>query len=492
MTTENVHPGGQPAGSEPRDEEKHVSEKVVEGCDVGVVALTGAVSHIDPDGPEAKRVLRKIDLHLMPLLMITYMIQFLDKSCVSYAALWGMKEDAHLVGSEYSWLTTIFYLGYLFFEFPVGFLFQHFNIARTCGIFITLWGLVLLCMTAADDFAGLATARFFLGALESGVSPCFVLMTTMFYKRSEQPLRTGIWFSMNGVAQILGGLIAYGIGYIDSALPSWKYPFVIFGSATILWGLVFTFFAPSNPTKASWLTAEEKEIAVLRLLENETGIDNKTIKWYQVKEALLDTRFWVMNLYMLVNCIPNGAITAFGPLILNGFGFTKFQATLLGMPTGATQVMALWIAGYLAAKVNGCRHFLMIGGILIAILGSSLIYGLSDEQRVGRLFGYYIIVGFSVAFVQGLGIIQANVAGRTKKNVFTSSVFVSYCIGNLIGPQVFLEREAPQYRTGFAVIIGAFAFQRDRAAQNQESSFDTEQSLSDLTDKENPHFRYVL
>lgn len=69
MTTDSVHQGEQPA----RDEEKkHVPEKAVEGCDVGVVALTGAVSHFDPNGPEAKRVLRKIDLHLMPLLMVTY------------------------------------------------------------------------------------------------------------------------------------------------------------------------------------------------------------------------------------------------------------------------------------------------------------------------------------------------------------------------------------------------------------------------------------
>lgn len=157
---------------------------------------------------------------------------------------------------------------------------------------------------------------------------------------------------MNGLAQILGGLIAYGIGYIDSALPSWKYPFVIFGSATILWGLVFTLLAPSNPTQASWLTAEEKEVAVLRLVENETGIDNKTVKWYQVREALLDARFWVLNLYMLVNCIPNGAITAFGPLIINGFGFTKFQSTLLGMPSGAAQVMALWISGYVVKVIS--------------------------------------------------------------------------------------------------------------------------------------------
>lgn len=94
-----------------------------------------------------------------------------------------MTTDAHLVGAQYSWLTTIFYLGYMVSEFPVNILFQKFNIARTCGIFIILWGSVLLCMTAANNFAGLATARFFLGVLESGVSPCFVLLTTMFYKR---------------------------------------------------------------------------------------------------------------------------------------------------------------------------------------------------------------------------------------------------------------------------------------------------------------------
>lgn len=150
---------------------------------------------------------------------------------------------------------------------------------------------------------------------------------------------------MNGFAQIFGGLIAYGIGYINTTVPSWKFPFIIFGSATIVWGIVFTLFASSNPTQARWLTAEEKEIAVLRLVENETGIDNKTFKRYQVKEALIDVRFWLLNLYMLVNCIPNGAVSAFGPLIINGFGYNKFQTTLLGMPSGAAQVMALWIAG---------------------------------------------------------------------------------------------------------------------------------------------------
>lgn len=114
-----------------------------------------------------------------------------------------------------------------------------------------------------------------------------------------------IWFSMNGLANILGGLIGYAIGHIDTTLPSWKFPFIIFGSATFVWGFVFLFFAPANPTVAPWLTESEKTVAVMRLMENKTGIDSKKWKWYQVREALMDPNFWLLNLLSLANCIPN-------------------------------------------------------------------------------------------------------------------------------------------------------------------------------------------
>lgn len=110
---------------------------------------------------------------------------------------------------------------------------------------------------------------------------------------------------MNGMANILGGLLGYAIGFIDADIPTWKFPFVIFGSLTIVWGVLFIFITPSNPTKARWLNEEEKAIAVLRLVENETGIDNKKFKWYQVLEALTDLRFWLLNLLALANNIPN-------------------------------------------------------------------------------------------------------------------------------------------------------------------------------------------
>ncbi|KAJ5607866.1 hypothetical protein N7537_004485, partial [Penicillium hordei] len=317
--------------------------------DVGAAFLNGIIDPVEVDSREARRVLRKIDMFLLPILAFTYMIQFLDKSCVSYSALWGMVEDAHLANDQYSWLTTI-----------------------------------------GHNFAGLATARLFLGILEAG----WLLQTIKFFFsvahmgcRSEQPLRTSIWFSMNGFANILGGLIAYEIGHLHGALPAWKFPFINFGSITFVWGIIIILVARSNPTKAKWRSGRER---ILRVLENKTGIDNKTFKMEQVKEALLDPRFWLINLHCLANTIPTcgsyfGAVSAFAPLIVNGFGFTKFESTLLGMPSGASQVLALWISGYLATRLKGIRHFLMIGGLLVALLGGVLIFALPESNRAGRL-----------------------------------------------------------------------------------------------------------
>jgi len=110
---------------------------------------------------------------------------------------------------------------------------------------------------------------------------------------------------MNGFANIIGGLIGYGIGYLNAAIPAWKFPFVIFGSVTVLWGFIFVLVTPSNPTKARWLSEREKAVAVLRLAENETGIDTKEWKWDQFKEAMIDPRFWLINLLSLANTIPN-------------------------------------------------------------------------------------------------------------------------------------------------------------------------------------------
>lgn len=161
-------------------------------------------------------------LHTVPLLTkfscITYMLQSIDKTTLGYAAVFGLKEDAHLRGSEYSWLGALFYLGYLAWEYPTGILLQKLPIAKfmsatvrslrlnggraLTGMQVILWGVVLMCHAAADDFAGLAAARTFLGVFEASINPGTMLLFSMWYKRIEQPLRLGIWVGSAGIGYV--------------------------------------------------------------------------------------------------------------------------------------------------------------------------------------------------------------------------------------------------------------------------------------------------
>lgn len=106
-----------------------------------------------------------------------------------------MKIDTHLVGQEYSWLGSIFYFGYLAMEFPTLWLLTKVPIGKFVGITLFLWGGVLCCMAACHSFAGLAAVRFFLGIFEAGILPSLMIMNSMWYRRSEQPLRTALWYN---------------------------------------------------------------------------------------------------------------------------------------------------------------------------------------------------------------------------------------------------------------------------------------------------------
>lgn len=94
------------AAGEVLDKDKHVDP---------ALKLTGGVD-IEFTPEEEKQVLRRIDLHMLPLLCWVYMIQFADKTTLNYAALMGIREDTNLSGTEYSWISSIFYAGYLAWE----------------------------------------------------------------------------------------------------------------------------------------------------------------------------------------------------------------------------------------------------------------------------------------------------------------------------------------------------------------------------------------
>jgi sugar phosphate permease len=88
-------------------------------------------SPIDP--AEAKRVLRKIDMRIVPILFVVYLLQYLDKNSLNFAAAYGFQKGTHLHKQQYSWLSSIFYFGYMFAQFPAGWLLQKLPIGKFLG-----------------------------------------------------------------------------------------------------------------------------------------------------------------------------------------------------------------------------------------------------------------------------------------------------------------------------------------------------------------------
>jgi ACS family allantoate permease-like MFS transporter len=221
---------------------------------------------LDPETD--RRLLRKTDLYLCPVMMFVYAVQFMDKSTNSTASVMGLREDLGMKGDMYSWTGTAFYLGYLAFEFPAVYLLQRFPLIKTLSTFIIVWGIVL-CLHATPNYAGFIALRTILGMLESAVTPAFVIVTAQWYKREEQFLRTAIWLGANGIGIIVGSLMAYGLAN-NNSLPihGWKLVFIITGVITIFAGVVVLFHIPDDPSKAWFLTPSERKLVLIRISYN--------------------------------------------------------------------------------------------------------------------------------------------------------------------------------------------------------------------------------
>lgn len=175
-------------------------------------------------------------------------------------------------------------------------------------------------MAFPRNFAGFAAVRFLLGAAESVVTPGFALICARFYLRQEQPLRTGIWYSCNGLGSMIGGLIGWGCGHIVyKNQPEWVWIFYIAGSLTILAGIFFLWACPNSPLDSRFLTPHERRIAVERIRSNQSTLQDRHVVWRQVREALNpleDPQGWLLFLATFCLTVPNGGIGASPTLLL--------------------------------------------------------------------------------------------------------------------------------------------------------------------------------
>ncbi|KAL2817901.1 putative MFS allantoate transporter [Aspergillus cavernicola] len=463
---------------------------------------------------EDRRILRKIDMCLIPLLFFSYLFQYLDKQAMNYSAILGLRTDMHLVGQDYSWATSLFYFGYLSASGIVAVLIIRLPIGRFMSVGMGLWAAILLLTVLAKSGPGLWAARFFLGFVEATIAPSMSLIISMWYKRSEQSIRQTAWFMGNVTGGLVGGLLGYAVGHIQS-MAAWKALFIIFGSTTFAWSIICYFAIPDSPIGSWFLSKEDQFKAVERVQDNLTGIKSHHVKRYQVIEALVDPKTWLLALFQFTQSVPNGGVGSFASIVVEGFGFTTLDTLLVQMIGTGFQIVFVAMSAIGSTYLKNTRTYWMSFNTIIALIGSIMIRQINPEHIWARFMGYCLIIAFSANFPLTMTMITSNTAGFTKKSTVTAVVFVAYCAGNIVGPQIMFAREAPDYPSGFAGMLVSFAFsaivtillrfyciwenyKRDAAtvavgdlAEDGAPVPSASLNLMDKTDREMPQFRYV-
>ncbi|KAF9490985.1 MFS general substrate transporter [Pleurotus eryngii] len=391
------------------------------------------IRDISPE--EDRRVLRKIDLWIMPVVLLAYFSQQLDKSSLSYTSVFWIVEQTS--ASQYSWLSSIVYVAQLIWQPMSSYFLVKFPIVKylllTClfgilvSIHVFMWGVMVASTAGAHNFAGLITARFFLGIFEATVSPCFITVTQMWWRRREQTMRLSMWMAMNSgtgmfcpTATFIGSLLSYGLGHINGRHHPFQASKVFIAYITYCTDrAILCFVLPDLPTMARFLTHEEKIVALERLRANNQGTESKEWKW----DHALDPKTYLWFALLFLCALPSGGTGAFGPLIIR-----KDQRSYISF--AFLQVVLKLLSTYVSTKIK-LKWPVVFFLTLPPIAGASALYTLGRGPELkGALLGCHYV------------------ACHTKKLCTTGVVFVAQCAGDIVGPLLYTTDEKPFYHRG--------------------------------------------
>ena len=274
--------------------------------------------------------------------------------------------------------------------------------------------------------------------------------------------------SASGVTNMVGSLLTWGLGHIDSPhLKSYQIIFLFFGLITVAYAFVVLFFMPDSPTKTKILNEEEKLVAIERLRQNEMGMENYAWNWAHVKETFYDLKTWLWCAMMFSISVPSGGISTFGPLIIQAFGYNKFETILFNIPFGAVQIVATLGGAWVATKIRRKAPVLIFLSIP-PIIGCFMLLFLprGAGHKAPLLVAYYLISVYPGITPLIYSWSAGNTAGETKKKTTTGALFVAQSAGNILGPNLYKPSDKPLYHRGlisnlvlFVVLIFFYVLQ---------------------------------
>ncbi|KAJ3223639.1 hypothetical protein HK099_000877 [Clydaea vesicula] len=306
------------------------------------------------------KLLRKLDLRLLPILMLCYILSFLDRSNIAQARIANASTNHHLAASlklndfEVMFSISIFFVGYIAFEVPSNLMIKRFTPSRWISRIMVTWGITCVALGFIQNYAGLLICRLLLGIFESGFVPGVIFFLTFWYKKSEISVRIGWFFTSLTVAGIIGSLCAYGItANMNMVLnfEGWRWIFILEGVPSIIVGIFLWFYLPDYPETSKFLTIPERELLIERLkIDAANNLKDPHFDKVSFFLVLKDPTTYMYSVAYFCLACPMYSFNFTFPTILFQLGFSDLMAQLLSTPPFFMALVAILVVSYLSDK----------------------------------------------------------------------------------------------------------------------------------------------
>ncbi|EIM81962.1 MFS general substrate transporter [Stereum hirsutum FP-91666 SS1] len=409
---------------------------------------------------DTRKILRKVDMHLLPLLMLSYLLKNLDVNMISYVKTMNSGQPTNALTqlgmstNDWAWNSTVYTITFMIFELPSNMILKWSTPRLHYFRIILFWSVATACQAAAKNAGGLLTARAFMGVFEAGLLPGIFVQMTMWYRPDE--------------------LSSYGLAYIDGrgGLSGWQWAFVIEGILGVFICAAIYMFLPdypdSPPSFRQFLTPEEGAFLVSRLPPNAARQSDETFSWKEFWAALKDPLTWGFGMMMLFEQTGTSGYSFWLPTIIAGFGFTTTErAQLLNIPPAIVYIVATASMAYV---VDNTFRFPRPGYQIMSMLALiGFFVGLTVLDTTHKAGLYTLILLTSMPHAAFQAIIYPWRSQTVKGSTYVAVAFaVQNSVGQLasvFSAQIFRSQYAPRYRIPFivceiflALTIGAVAF----------------------------------
>ncbi|KAL2828475.1 major facilitator superfamily domain-containing protein [Aspergillus cavernicola] len=412
---------------------------------------------LDPIPPDLeKKVLRKCDLHVVPILTLLFLFAFLDRINIGNARLLGLEDELGMEGHQYNIALFVFFIPYILFEVPSNMLLKHVKPSTWLSGIMAAWGVVTVCQGVTGSFGGLVACRVLIGALEAGFMPGSVYLINMYYRRHELQWRLNFFFSASIFAGAVSGFLAYAIANMDgiAGYRPWRWIFILEGIATVIIAIIAKFIIVDWPESATFLTDDERAVLLRRLAEDQGEAQMNRLDKKSMKRTFSDPKIWLGPI-MYFGIVNTGyAVSFFTPTILEQLGWTSIRAQVMSIPIYAVAMVITLSTAYISDRLKH-RYAFTLAGCLIATTGYILLLNQAHIPVGARYFAVFAITGGGYLTQPILmGWLSNNMAGHYKQSIASGMQIGLGNCGGLVASNIFFDDEAPGYRTGFGVSLG--------------------------------------